>query len=286
MHKFSPRSTPCVFLGYSLTQSAFICLDVASSHVYISRHVVFHESVFPFSSFVSSVSTSPSESSSLPSRLASQAPVFSWPPATLPTTFSSPSPTDVTADTSQPPLVVEQPQVSSSSDSGLSSGIVPITNAHSMVTREKNQIVKPNKKYGLTAILSEIEPVFHVQALKDKRWRGSMGDEIDAMTHNHTYDLVDRVLAHNIVGCKWVYRIKYLPNGSVDRFKSHLVAKDFYQRPGIDFHETYSPVIKHATICIVLGVVVARDWPLQQLDVNNAFLQGKLDEEVYMTQPP
>lgn len=69
-------------------------------------------------------------------------------------------------------------------------------------------------------------------------------------------------------------------------FKSRLVAKGFHQRPGINYHDTFSPVIKHASIRLVLGIVVAHDWPLKQLDVNNAFLQGDLHEEVYMTQPP
>lgn len=68
--------------------------------------------------------------------------------------------------------------------------------------------------------------------------------------------------------------------------KSRLVAKGYHQRPGIDYHDTFSPVIKHASIRLVLGLAVAHDWPLKQLDINNVFLQGDLDEEVYMTQPP
>lgn len=65
-----------------------------------------------------------------------------------------------------------------------------------------------------------------------------------------------------------------------------MIAKGFHQRPDVDYYETFSLVIKHATIRPVLGIVVAKDWSLQQLDVNNAFLQGPLDEEVYMLPPP
>lgn len=88
------------------------------------------------------------------------------------------------------------------------------------------------------------------------------------------------------MGSKWIFRIKRLPNGFVDRYKARLVAKGFHQRPGVEYHETFSPLIKHATIRLFLGTAVARGWPLQQLDVNNAFLQGPLTEEVYMLQPP
>ncbi|XP_019082609.1 PREDICTED: uncharacterized protein LOC109125440 [Camelina sativa] len=142
-----------------------------------------------------------------------------------------------------------------------------------MVTRSKNNIKKPSTKYGLHMVIQEMEPENLTQALQDKKWRGSMSTEYDAFIRNHTFDLVDRALATNIVGNKWVYRIKRKPDGSVENYKSRLVANGFQKRHGLDFQEMFSPVIKHATIRLVLGTAVASNWPLQQLDVNNAFLQ-------------
>jgi histone deacetylase 1/2 len=156
-----------------------------------------------------------------------------------------------------------------------------------IITRSKNNIVKPIQKLNLHVRPSQpVEPSTITQALRDPDWRFAMQNEFDALHRNNTWDLVSRSSAPNLVGCKWVFRIKRNPDGSIDRYKARLVAKGFHQRPGCDYTETFSPVVKPVTIRVILTLAVRQGWSVRQLDVNNAFLQGTLKEEVFMVQPP
>jgi hypothetical protein len=122
--------------------------------------------------------------------------------------------------------------------------------------------------------------------VKEKNWRTAMNTEFDALLHNQTWTLVQPESATNIIGCKWVFRIKRKSDGLIDRYKARLVAKGFHQQPGIDYGETYSPVIKPTTVRIVLSLALSNGWPIHQIDIHNAFLHGTISEVVYMTQPP
>jgi histone deacetylase 1/2 len=113
-----------------------------------------------------------------------------------------------------------------------------------------------------------------------------MQEEYNALMENKTWTLVPSSSNKNLSDCKWVYRIKQRADGTIDRYKARLVAKGFKQRYGIDYEDTFSPIVKIATIWIVLSIAISRDWSLRQLDVKNVFLHGVLEEEVYMKQPP
>ena len=122
-------------------------------------------------------------------------------------------------------------------------------------------------------------------ALADPNWRDAMQEEFTALQANHTWDLVPPPPHINIVTGKWVFGHKLHPDGTLDCYKARWVLRGFTQRPGIDFGETFSPVVKPATICTVLSLVVSQNWAVHQLDMKNAFLHGTLEETVYCAQP-
>ncbi|GJU24105.1 ribonuclease H-like domain-containing protein [Tanacetum coccineum] len=155
-----------------------------------------------------------------------------------------------------------------------------------MVTRSQAGIVKPIDRLSLhTSPLSPI-PKSPFLALKDPNWSNDMHDEYNALVKNGTWILVPRPSNVNLVRSMWLFKHKFHADGTLSRYKARLVANGSSQQLGVDFDETFSPVVKPATIRTVLSLVVSRRWPIHQLDVKNAFLNGDLSETVYMHQPP
>lgn len=124
------------------------------------------------------------------------------------------------------------------------------------------------------------EPSTYWEACKFKVWVDAMNYEMGALNRNNTSELVELPLNRKAIGCKLVFKIKYKANGEINRCKARLVAKGFSQREGLDYEETFSPVVKMVTIRCLITLVIHNNWPLYQLAINNAFLYGDLTEDV------
>ncbi|KAG8475942.1 hypothetical protein CXB51_032958 [Gossypium anomalum] len=280
-HKLEFRSQPSTFLGYSAHHKGYFCLT-PDGKIIISRHVVFDERRFLFPPASSTdVQPSLSTTSSVPivrSFVAKDTRVC--PPPDTEVSLDGPNgefdPHDSSAMRSDSQQSIGDFFINSetvdretdvnptaSSPEHVPVSAVPtisITNTHSMVTRSKAGVFKPK--------------------------RAAVQAEFDALIANSTWELCPLPPGRKAIGCKWLFKIKKNPNGTISRRKARLVAKGCSQVPGCDFKETFSPVVKPATIRVILSIAVTQGWPLRQVDVNNAFLNGDLTDDVYMQQPP
>ncbi|KAK6780427.1 hypothetical protein RDI58_022611 [Solanum bulbocastanum] len=202
---------------------------------------------------VSPSSPSPSLSGPLPT----QSPISSSPSAQ---TQQAPFPTN------SPPIPSSQPRV---------------------VTRSQHGIFKPNPKYANLHTTVDRSPLPRnpIDALRDPNWKMAMDDEFDALIKNKTWELVPRPPNVNVIRSMWIFTHKVKANGDFERHKARLVGDGKTQQVGIDCGETFSPVVKPATIRTVLSLSLSKAWSIHQLDVKNAFLHGQLQEIVYMHQP-
>ncbi|GJZ64305.1 putative RNA-directed DNA polymerase [Tanacetum coccineum] len=280
-HKMDFRSTPCVFLGYNPSHHGYRCLDISTERLYIARHVRFNEAQFPFDILKT---TSP-------------------PPSKTSPYYSSESPYVIPTDHPSP----------SSPRSPISS---PSSVSHLSPTSQTSPESSNGQPFPVSTTLIPTPPPTPPPPpppITRQQWRQAMKEEYDALMKNGTWSLVPRASTINVVDGKWVYRLKRDKNGAIIRYKARFVAKGCRQQPGIDFHETFSPVVKSTTIRAVLSLAVSNDWPLRQLDspvvksitiravlslavtndwplrqldIQNAFLHGNLKEQVYMKQPP
>ncbi|KAK1642962.1 hypothetical protein QYE76_060788 [Lolium multiflorum] len=109
--------------------------------------------------------------------------------------------------------------------------------------------------------------------------------EMDSILANGTWEVTDRPYGCKPVGCKWVFKKKLRPDGTIEKYKARLVAKGYTQKEGEDFFDTYSPVARLTTIRVLLSLVASHGLLVHQMDVKTAFLNGELEEEIYMEQP-
>ena len=130
--------------------------------------------------------------------------------------------------------------------------------------------------------LFSCEPQSFEEAREDKVWIKAMDDEIGMIEKNKTWELVKLPKEKEVIGLKWIYKTKYNEDGSVQKHKARLVAKGYSQQPGVDFTETFAPVAQMETIRIVLALAAQLELSVFQLDVKSAFLNGEIEEEVYV----
>jgi hypothetical protein len=155
-----------------------------------------------------------------------------------------------------------------------------------MNERTTQSRVRNNSHFAHAAFVTTFEPKDIGHTLSDHNWVNSMRDELENFERNQVWELVDPPPGCKAIGTKWVWKNKMGEKGEVVKNKSRLVAHGFSQKEGIDYEETFAPVAHLEVIRIPLAFSMAKGFKLHQMDVKNAFLNGVLEEEVYVRQPP
>ncbi|RVW29921.1 Retrovirus-related Pol polyprotein from transposon RE1 [Vitis vinifera] len=251
-NKFHPRFILCIFLGYATSHKGYLCLNPTIGRFYISRHVVFAETTFPFQA-LSSISHQSSHFLVTPTFPFPLSPVlFPSTTSSPPATPSEPAPTSPPANSLSLLPLIKVPfmdEVAEILTIPLQGSTAPIP-GHPMITRSKSSIYK--KKTYLISITAEPHTV--KQAFQDPNWKLAMEHEYQALLKNQTWSLVPPPSNAKIIGCKWVFKLKQKPNRSIDR--------------------------------LIISIAASSNWPTKQLDVHNVFLNRDLQEQVFMMQPP
>ena len=130
-----------------------------------------------------------------------------------------------------------------------------------------------------------IEPYYFEKVVQEPTWVDAMVEVYDSTVRNSAWDMVPRLVGKSVVGSRWIYKVKQAADGSIEKYKARFVARGFSQIEGIDYEETFAPVTQYSSIRTILALLAQMGWHIHQMDVKTAFLNGIIEEEVYIEHP-
>ena len=183
------------------------------------------------------------------------------------------------------PHATEIPAIGETSPSPPSTNTPVRLRSLSDIYANTEEVVGGDEQENEVMMVVSEEPTCYQEAVTEGRWYEAMKNELKSIEKNNTWSLTELPLGYKPIGLKWVFKLKKDPNGEVVKHKARLVAKGYVQRQGIDFEEVFAPVARLNTIRVILALAANQSWEVHHLDVKSAFLNGELEEEVYVTQP-
>lgn len=279
--KLDPKAEECVLVGYPEGVKGYKLWNFEEDHFFVSRDVSFDEDCFPCK-HVQAATTGPKVCDSTVE------------PVMFQVEASSDDPQDAdSADHSDSDDRNDRAAVSSDENEQAMQQPSNATDDSTLAPRRSerlaNKEIRSRECPGCCVArhsLKDPETLQEALAAPDKEeWKAAMKSELDSLKASETWELVPRPKGRQVVKCKWVFRKKYDANGDLERYKARLVACGYSQVEGIDFKETFSPVVKLKSIRTLLAIAVEREWKIHQVDITAAYLNGTLKEAVYMEQP-
>jgi hypothetical protein len=152
-------------------------------------------------------------------------------------------------------------------------------------TRESRPPERFCAHMAMVTSITESEPSSYEEAASQQVWREAMVEEYASIMKNDVWEVVPRPEGKSVVTSRWLYKIKHAADGSIEKYKARFVARGFSQVEGVDYDETFAPVARYSSIRSVVSIAAEMGWKIHQMDVKTAFLNGVLDQEVYVEQP-
>jgi hypothetical protein len=137
---------------------------------------------------------------------------------------------------------------------------------------------------AMVTSITDTEPETFAQAVDRQVWRDAMLEEYESIMRNDVWEVVSRPMGKSVVTSKWLYKTKYVVDGSIEKHKARFVARGFSQVEGVDYDETFAPVARYTSIQSIIAIATEMGWRIHQMDVKTAFLNGFIEEEVYIKQ--
>jgi len=142
----------------------------------------------------------------------------------------------------------------------------------------------PRNILGMLQLI-KADPSTFEEAVEHREWKDAMNEEYQCIIKNGILEIVPRPQDKSVVNSKWIYKIKHEVDGSIDKYKERFVARGFSQLEGIEYEETFAPTTRYTTIRSLVSLAASMGWNIHQMHLKTAFLNGTIDEEVYIEQP-
>jgi transposase InsO family protein len=304
--KWDPKAVKCMFLGY--THNGYRVENLQTGMVLITRNVIFEENIFGTQSIAERRCLAPQPD--LPTDEATENVEnasdcdSSYEDAASRTTSQTAS-----DSVSNQEEEFSQQENSHCDDRSVHSGPTAVTDADSEPLEQLHsspfQSAPSRRQTRQTTDLTSAkigdllcpsthvaqlytDPISYNQAMNGpnaKQWESAINSEYDSLIENDTWELAELPPGRKAISTKWVFKTKKNQDGSIHKHKARLVARGFKQQEGIDYTETFSPVVRITTIRLLIAISAIQDLEMSQLDIKTAFLYGTIDEEIYVTQP-